>query len=435
MPSPATPLALVATPESPPSGTGEVPAPPASAKAPTSPEPGVALTGPVRGPDPCAVAAPQPASSAEWAAWQRLLPGYLDAFPTDADALRRYGWHPVAQYLQHLQSEASRRTMQTSLRVVVEGWRGGSYTVVTFPWHTLTPAETRGVRPWLLARPGRSRRPSRGAAGGEGGPGRPGEAGETSAPPTLAPSTVNKALASLRGVLTECWRLGLYTAEEAARLKDLARATGDTPPTGRALTAGELRAMFAACADDASPRGPRDAALLAVLYGAGLRRAEAAGLTLGQVDLGQGALSVRGKGRKHRTVYLAAAAEAALRAWLALRRPLSDTPTGPLFVPVSRGGPRTPPRLILRRITEQTVYDVLARRAREARVDPFAPHDLRRTYVGDLLEAGADINVVSQLAGHASVTTTARYDRRGERAKHLASHLLHVPYTPHRPPR
>ena len=379
-------------------------------------EPGMALTGPVRGPDPCAVAAPHPASPQAWAAWLGGLPGYLEEFPTDADALGRYTWHPVARYLRRLQSAASRRTMQASLKTVVQGWRGGRYTVVHFPWHTLTPDETQDVTPWLAARPGRRR---------------PGQADA----PVAAPTTVNKALAALRGVLQEAWRLGLYTADEVARLRDVTRATGNAPEAGRALKAGELRAMFDVCADDASPRGARDAALLAVLYGAGLRRAEAAALTLEQVDLARGSLQVRGKGRKYRTVYLSTAAEAAVRAWLAVRRPASDTPTGPLFVPVTRGGPHTPPRLLLRRVTEQTVYDVLARRARAAKVARFAPHDLRRTYVGDLLEAGADINVVSKLAGHASVTTTARYDRRDEKAKHQASHLLHVPYTPHRPPR
>jgi site-specific recombinase XerD len=71
---------------------------------------------------------------------------------------------------------------------------------------------------------------------------------------------------------------------------------------------------------------------------------------------------------------------------------------------------------------------MLQKRAHEARVKSFSPHDLRRTFVSDLLDAGADIATVAKMAGHASVNTTARYDRRPEDAKRKASGLLHVPY-------
>ncbi len=72
-----------------------------------------------------------------------------------------------------------------------------------------------------------------------------------------------------------------------------------------------------------------------------------------------------------------------------------------------------------------TLYKLLKTVTKESR---FSPHDLRRTFVSDLLEAGADIAIVSKMAGHANVQTTARYDRRPEEAKIKASKLLHVPY-------
>jgi integrase/recombinase XerD len=98
---------------------------------------------------------------------------------------------------------------------------------------------------------------------------------------------------------------------------------------------------------------------------------------------------------------------------------------GLLLLPVNKGG-----RILQRRITPQSIYDTLRRLAERAGVAAFSPHDLRRSFVSDLLDAGADLAAVQALAGHASPTTTARYDRRGERAKRKAADLLAIP-TPH----
>ncbi len=106
-----------------------------------------------------------------------------------------------------------------------------------------------------------------------------------------------------------------------------------------------------------------------------------------------------------------------IQRWLAVR---GEAP-GPLFCAVNKGGRPTGARM-----GESSIAYVLARVAVRAGVDDVSPHDMRRTFVGDLLDAGADIAVVQRLAGHAEVTTQ-RYDRRGERAAATAAALLSIP--------
>jgi integrase len=97
--------------------------------------------------------------------------------------------------------------------------------------------------------------------------------------------------------------------------------------------------------------------------------------------------------------------------------------SGPLFCPISQIG-----EITVRRMSDQAIYAILLTRAKRAKVRPFSPHDLRRSCVSDLLDAGVDISIVQQFVGHANVNTTARYDRRGEHAKKRAAKSLHVPF-------
>jgi integrase len=224
----------------------------------------------------------------------------------------------------------------------------------------------------------------------------------------------------MRGVLRECWRLGLITAEELARAVDVERAPGNSLPTGRCLDIGEITALFAACQHDISPAGARDAALLGLGYAGGLRRAEICDLDVSHYSPDTGRLEIRGgKGNKDRVVFIRNGAADAIAAWIAFR---GDEP-GPLLCPVEKSG-----RIGIRRLTGDTVYRVAQKRGKEAGIKPFGPHDLRRSCLSEMLDRGVDLATARTWAGHASSDTTILYDRRGERALESAAGTLAVPY-------
>jgi site-specific recombinase XerD len=238
-----------------------------------------------------------------------------------------------------------------------------------------------------------------------------------------APAHINATLCALRGVSRAAWHLGQLPGEEYHRIKDVRSVRGSRLPAGRALSSGEVIALLDSCARDSTAGGARDAAIIALLVAGGLRRSEASALDLADYNTDTGALKVRGKGDKERVTYLTGGAAAATTDWIRVR----GTTAGALLCPVRKSG-----EVEQRRISAQAIYDALLKRAREASVREFSPHDLRRTFVSDLLDAGADISAVQKLAGHANVQTTARYDRRGEEAKRKAAALIHLPYRPRR---
>ena len=295
--------------------------------------------------------------------------------------------HPAHVYLARLGS-GSRRTMREALSTIAAIVTSGRADLETMPWAALRYQHTAAVRAALMEK--------------------------------YKPSTANKMLAALRGVLKESWRLGYMTAEDYHRAADVPTIKAQTLPRGRALASGEISALMNTCGRDSSPAGIRDAALIAVLYGAGLRRSESVGLDLADYNVETGELAIRGaKGRKDRLGYATNGSADALKDWLVAR----GGDPGPLFCNINKGG-----RITIRRLTDQAVLHILKKRADEAAVASFSPHDLRRSFISDLLDAGADISTAQQLAGHSNVQTTARYDRRGEATKRKAAELLHVPY-------
>jgi len=295
--------------------------------------------------------------------------------------------NPAAVYLASLESETSRRTMRGALDTIADLLAGGS-DALTLPWPQVRFQHTAAVRSKLAE--------------------------------LYAPATTNKMLSALRGVLGAAFDLGLMGAEDYTRAIKVKGVKGETLPAGRSITPGELSALMLACEGDQSASGVRDGAMIALLYCCGLRRAELVALELADYDQEAGTLTIRGKRNKQRLGYATNGAYDALADWLIVR---GDAP-GALFWAIRRGGHVQHGQ----GMTTQAIWKMIRKRADQAGVKELSPHDFRRTFVGDLLDAGADISTVQRMAGHANVTTTARYDRRPEAAKRKAAGLLHVPY-------
>ena len=309
--------------------------------------------------------------------------------------------HPVLAYLASLGSKRTQRTMLSDLARIAAVWLAipdGEYfalapaarrrLVLDVPWQTLRKPHTDAIRAKLMNL-------------------------------DYSPGTANRMLAALRGVLKKCWEQELISAEDYHRARSVEAVKGSRQPAGRDLQYVERQALFEVCSNDPTPAGARDAAILACAD-AGLRRAEIAGLDVDSYNLDTHKLHVRGKGNKDRTVPIVSdGMRQALADWLAVR----GMEAGPLFWPINKAGKITP-----RRMTHQAIYNVLKKRGAEAKTKDFTPHDLRRTLVGDLLDAGADISTVQKIMGHANPATTARYDRRSARAQEQAMGLRNTPY-------
>jgi tyrosine recombinase XerC len=153
-------------------------------------------------------------------------------------------------------------------------------------------------------------------------------------------------------------------------------------------------------ADEDTPQGLRNRAILELMYAAGVRLSEVVGLDLAKIDLSDRTLIVRGKGNKERMVIFGLRAEESLRRYLAQGRPrLSSTPDPSLFV--NRDG---------RRLSGRSVQQIVRKHALRAGLSQrIYPHLLRHSFATHLLDGGADLRVVQELLGHASASTTQIY--------------------------
>ena len=296
-------------------------------------------------------------------------------------------YQAATAYLASLKSAVGRRGMLSQLRKVARIL--GAPDIDAVNWATLNAANVRAILSALSTQ-------------------------------NLAPASIATTLNALKGVARAAWERGTLDTETYQRIRSIRPPAGSRLPAGRDIDAGERLALMQTTARDRTPAGVRDAAILAMLIATGMRRAELCALRTSDVDLQSGKLRVIGKGDKERTAYLRNNALRYLRDWLAVR---GDGP-GPIFCRINKAGRIFPEGAL----STTAMHKIITKRAAEAGLSDITPHDFRRTYAGELLDAGQDIATVAALLGHASVTTTARYDRRGERAKEAAAACVSVPY-------
>lgn len=214
----------------------------------------------------------------------------------------------------------------------------------------------------------------------------------------LAPSTINQRLSAIRKLAREAADNGLIDPARAAGISRVRGVTAGGHRSGNWLTREKAQALLSmpACS---TVKGLRDRAILAVLLGAGLRRAEAARLTFADVQQREGRwalVDIVGKRNRIRTVPLPSWAKAAIDAWAEG----AGIQEGRIFRPLNKAG-----RLAGDGLTPQAVRDVVQV---YAGVD-VAPHDLRRTFAKLAYRGGAGLDQIQLSLGHASIQTTERY--------------------------
>jgi site-specific recombinase XerC len=289
---------------------------------------------------------------------------------TFADSRRpgRRSLDPVALYLDQL-APGSRRVMRASLELIADTLSGGRFGAADFPWSSATYAEAARLRSWLQK--------------------------------TYAPSTTARHLCAWRCVLREAWRLGDLSTDSYLRARDVRAPKKGAQNRGRLLLADEIAALLAV--RNPSPWDLRGTAMVAMLAGCGVRRAELAGLALDDVDMDDGALVVRcGKGGRRRDLTVPAPLLPYVQRWAAFRGSWS----GALFCPIGNSG-----RVLPRGLSATAIAWSLNRLSTQTGAGPISSRLFRKWWASNLLTC-ADLLTVQALAGHASATTTARYDLR-----------------------
>lgn len=292
---------------------------------------------------------------------------------------------PVVLYLERL-APSSRQTMRYVLQDAADRLGVEDVTIDEFPWHQLQPGHITALVAALRA---------------DG----------------YAPNTSSLYVNAIRGVMNQAWQQSLITQDHLLKIRAVKAGGGTRLSKGRNLRRTLIRELMDVCAADPRPQGLRDAAIIAILYGSGMRKSESVNLELSQINVAERSLQVMGKGNKELIKFAPAWAFEKVEAWLAFRR--AHLPEGVddddfLFNRIRRGN-----HITRERITKHAIYYIAKQRGKQVGVD-IMPHDFRRSFITRVIEE-YDVSIAQKLAHHANIATTVSYDMRDDNERRNAT--------------
>ncbi len=292
---------------------------------------------------------------------------------------------PVALYLQQL-AASSRQTMRYVLQDAADRLGVDDVAIEEFPWHQLQPGHITALVAALRT---------------DG----------------YAPNTSSLYVNAIRGVMNQAWQQSLITQDQLLKIRAVKAGGGSRLIKGRNLRRTLIRELMDVCAADPRPQGLRDAAIIAILYGSGMRKSESVNMDLRQVNMAERSLQVLGKGNKELIKFAPAWAFEKLQVWLDFRR--EQLPEGVsddtfLFNRIRRGS-----HITRERITKHAIYYIAKQRGKQVGVD-IMPHDFRRSFITRVIEE-YDVSIAQKLAHHANIATTVSYDMRDDNERRNAT--------------
>ena len=292
---------------------------------------------------------------------------------------------PVVLYLERL-APSSRQTMRYVLQDAADRLGVEDVTIDEFPWHQLQPGHITALVAALRA---------------DG----------------YAPNTSSLYVNAIRGVMNQAWQQSLITQDHLLKIRAVKAGGGTRLSKGRNLRRTLIRELMDVCAADPRPQGLRDAAIIAILYGSGMRKSESVNMDLSQINVAERSLQVMGKGNKELIKFAPAWAFEKLEAWLAFRR--AHLPEGVsdddfLFNRIRRGN-----HITRERITKHAIYYIAKQRGKQVGVN-IMPHDFRRSFITRVIEE-YDVSIAQKLAHHANIATTVSYDMRDDNERRNAT--------------